>query len=82
MNLYRAKFHYFCLPARHENHVTRYYRALDVDDVERRLPIPSPCSQCPTDAVPDGRLEIDFEVEEISETEFAESGGRLEPDIA
>jgi len=81
MNFYRVKFHYFCLPAHHENYVTLYYRAVDEDDVVRRFPILPPCAVCPPDAAPHGKLETDWAIEEISAMAFELSDGCLEPDI-
>jgi hypothetical protein len=81
MGIYKATFHYYCLPAHHENRYTLYYRASDVEDVKTRFSIPYPCSECPPDAVPHGELEMDWEIEEISELAFELSGARLEPQI-
>jgi hypothetical protein len=79
--IYKVDFHYFCLPGNHENRVTRYYRAFDSEDLKKRFSLHYPCSECSPDAVPEGKLSIDFEAEEISETEFELSGGTLEPEI-
>lgn len=81
MAIFKVEFHYFCLPGHHESRITRYYRALDVEDVKRRFSLHFPCSECPPDAVPDGSMSVDFEIEEISDVEFEFSGARLEPEI-
>lgn len=81
MGIYKAEFHYFCLPAHHENRITRYYRASDIEDLKRRFSFHYPCAQCSPSVVLTGTLEVEWEVEEISEINFEESGATLEPDI-
>ena len=81
MSFFKVKLHYFCLMSNHENCVTRYYRASDIEDVKRRFSLHYPCAKCPPDAVPHGRLEIDFEIEEISELAFELSDAQLEPEV-
>jgi hypothetical protein len=46
MPIYRVEFHYFCAGYYHENHTTKYFRAKNIDDVERRFPAMLTCAYC------------------------------------
>jgi hypothetical protein len=81
MPIYRVEFHYFCAGYRHENHTTKYFRAKNIDDVEKRFPAMLTCVYCEPGTFIESRVDAEFEISEISELGFSESGAALEPDI-
>jgi hypothetical protein len=81
MAYFQVIFSFTC-PNGHPNAITEYYKAKTRQEAEKRFPDRPVCVSCPIDAiVSPGPFNFGFISSELSELEFMESGGTLEPGI-
>jgi len=77
---FRVEFSLLC-PAGHRSKFVRFYRATTCDEAEKRFPHMLPCSFCSPKTLLTGLGHVEFDCMEISELEFSELGGTLEPEV-
>ena len=82
MAYFQVIFSFTC-PHGHPNTATKYYKAKTLEDAQKRFPDRPVCVSCPVSALDfSGPFSLGYITSEMSELEFIESGGSLEPSIS
>ena len=80
MPYYWAIFDYTCANG-HRNHLDKFYKAEDMEHVQKKFPQLLPCWSCPPGTISvDRPMGVEFRVHEMTESQFRELGKPLEPD--
>ncbi len=81
MAYFKVKFTYKC-PDGHANSIVKYFRANSMELAEERFPHMLPCQFCLPRTILESPMDVEFDCSEVSELDFRESGGSLEPEVS